>query len=469
MADAVRAYVEEHLPDLHADLDAWLRIPSVSADSERAGDVRRGAAWYADALRRTGFPVAELWETSDSNGTAGHPAVYAHWPSDDPDAPRVLVYGHHDVQPVDPLELWETPPFEPTVRGEELFARGAIDDKGQLLFHLLGLRAHLATTGRASPAVHLTVLAEGEEEIGSPNFVRLLREHRDALACDVAVVSDTGVFDRDTPSMCVGMRGMVYAQVNLHGPDVDLHSGMFGGAVPNPATVLARILAGLHDADGRVTLPGFYDRVAPLTDRERELLAALPFDEGQWLAGPASSRATAGEQGFSTLERIWARPTAEVHGILTGYTGAGQKTIIPTDAMAKVSFRLVADQRPSDVEAAFRAYVESAVPPGISCELTFMGGGVKPCLTPLDSPWLQAATRAMETAFGKRILYTREGGSGPEADIAEVLDVPVVFVGVGLPDDRIHAPNERVVLPMLATGAVAAGHLWSELAAARAS
>ena len=467
MSDTVRAYVEEHLADLHADLDAWLRIPSISADPEHADDVRRGAEWFAEALRRNGFPVAELWETKDADGRPGGPAVHAHWPSDEPDAPRVLLYGHHDVQPVDPLELWETPPFEPTVRGEELFARGAIDDKGQLLFHLLGLRAHLAATGRSSPAVHLTVLAEGEEEVGSPNFVRLLREHRGELACDVAVVSDTGIFGRDTPSMCVGMRGMVYAQLDLHGPDVDLHSGSFGGAVPNPATVLARVVAGLHDDAGRVTLPGFYDRVVPLSERDRELLAALPFDEQRWVEGPASSRSTAGEEGFSTLERVWARPTAEVHGILTGYTGAGQKTIIPTDAMAKVSFRLVAAQEPSEVAAAFRTYVESAVPQGISYTITFMGEGTKPCLTPLDSPWLQAATRAMEAAFGQRVLYTREGGSGPEAEIAEVLDVPVVFVGVGLPDDRIHAPNERVVLPMLTTGAVAAGHLWSQLAAVR--
>ncbi len=461
MSDPVRAYVEAHLADLHADLDAWLRIPSISTSPEHAGDVRRGAEWFAEALRRTGFPTVAVWETG------GDPAVFGHWPSEDPDAPRVTLYGHHDVQPVDPLELWDTPPFEPTIRGEELFARGAIDDKGQLLFHLLGLRAHLAVSGRSSPAVHLTVLAEGEEEDGSAHFAALLREHRAELAADVVVVSDTGIFDRETPSMCVGMRGMTYCQLDLHGPDIDLHSGSFGGAVPNPATVLTRLVAGLHDADGHVTLPGFYDRVADLTARERELLAALPFDEPAWVTGPASSRATAGEAGFSTLERIWARPTAEVHGLHAGYTGPGQKTIIPTDAMAKVSFRLVADQDPAEIEASMRAYVESAVPQGISCTLTFFSGGVKPCLTPLDSPWLQAATRAMERAFGQQVLYTREGGSGPEADLAEILDAPVVFVGVGLPDDRIHAPNERVVLPMLTTGAVAAGHLWAELATVR--
>ncbi|GAC1329578.1 MAG: dipeptidase [Mycobacteriales bacterium] len=463
-ANPVRAFVEEHfdafLHDPETGLEAWLRIPSVSADPARADDVRRSAGWLATAMRRTGFPTVEVWETVED----GHPAVYAEWPSEDADAPTVVVYGHHDVQPVDPEELWETPPFEPTVRGEQLFARGAIDDKGQVAFHLLGLAACLETTGRHSPPVHLKVLVEGEEEVGSPHFPRLLADHRDRLRCDVVVVSDTGIFDRDTPSMCVGMRGLAYCQIDLHGPDVDLHSGSFGGAVPNPATALARLLAGLHDEQGRVMLAGFYDRVQPLSDRERELVGRLPFDEAAFLA-TATSRAAAGEDGYSTLERVWARPTCEVNGLWGGYSGPGQKTIVPTDAHAKVSFRLVADQSQDDVETALRAYVEAAVPAGIEAKVEFYGGGVRPCLTPLDAPALQAAIRAMERAFDSEVLITREGGSGPEADLAEVLGVPVVFLGVGLPDDRIHAPNERVVLPMLAKGAEAVGHLWPELAA----
>jgi acetylornithine deacetylase/succinyl-diaminopimelate desuccinylase-like protein len=457
-ADPVEAFVQAHLGDLHRDLDDWLRIPSISADPAHAADVRASALWLQQALTRTGFPTVEVWETG------GHPAVFAHWPSGVAGAPRVLLYGHHDVQPVDPVELWLTPPFEPTVRGDELFARGAIDDKGQVLFHLLGLRAHLAATGRTAPEVDLLVLVEGEEEVGSPHFRALLEGRRAELGADVVVVSDTSVYDRDTPSMCTGMRGLVYCQLDLHGPDVDLHSGSFGGAVPNPATALARMLAALHDDQGRVTLPGFYDRVAALSARERDLVARLPFDEAAFLA-TADSRATAGEQGFTTLERLWARPTAEVHGLLAGYTGPGQKTIIPTDASAKVSFRLVTDQRPEEVEQAMRAHVVAHTPAGIQANVTFFGDGVRPCLTPLDSPWLQAATRAMQRAFGAEVLYTREGGSGPEADLAEVLAAPVVFVGVGLPDDRIHAPNERVVLPMLTRGAVTAGHLWRELAA----
>lgn len=460
-SSAERAFVLAHVEDLHADLDAWLRIPSVGADPAHAGDVQRSAEWLADAFRRTGFPTVEVWEAS------GGPAVFAEWRSDDEQAPTVVVYGHHDVQPVDPLELWETPPFEPTVRGEELFARGAVDDKGQVAFHLLGLRAHLAATGRRSPAVHLRFLVEGEEEQGSPGFADLLRQHRDRLGCDVVVVSDTGVFDRATPSICTAMRGMTDCEVRLHGPDVDLHSGSFGGAVPNPLHAMARLLADLHDEHGTVQLPGFYDRVRPLTAHERELFARLPFDEDRWVRETARSRGTAGETGWTTLERVWARPTAEVNGMWGGYTGPGHKTIVPSDAYAKVSFRLVADQEPAQVQAAFREFVAARTPEGITADLQFYGPGVRPCATPLDHPALQAVTRAMERAFDSEVLYTREGGSGPEADLADVLGAPVVFLGVGLPDDRIHSPNERVVLPMLHRGAEAAAHLWRELARAQ--
>lgn len=458
LLDRVRTYVADHAGELHADLDAWLRIPSISAAPEHATDVTRSAEWLSHRLVALGFPVVETWATSL------HPSVFAEWPCGGPDAPTVLLYGHHDVQPVDPLESWETPPFEPTVVGDELRARGAIDDKGQVLFHLLGLAAHLAVTGRDAPRVNLKVLVEGEEEIGSVNFPTLLKERKDRLSCDVVVVSDTSMHSRDVPSMCVGMRGLVYAQVDLHGPDIDLHSGSFGGAVPNPATVLARIFGTLHDDQGHVTLDGFYDRVVPLSDRERELIERLPFDESEWLSAVAKSRAAVGESGFTTYERLWARPTAEVHGMSAGYTGAGQKTIVPTDASGKVSFRLVFDQRPAEVEVAFRTHVLRHTPDGIEATIQFFGDGVKACLTPLDHPALQAATRAMGRAFGSEVLYTREGGSGPEADLAEILEAPVIFLGVGLPDDRIHAPNERVIVPLLETGAVAAALLWDELA-----
>jgi acetylornithine deacetylase/succinyl-diaminopimelate desuccinylase-like protein len=450
--NAVRAYVADHVAELLADLDEWLRIPSISSDPASAPDVRRSAEWAAERFRRAGFST-EVWETG------GLPAIYAERLVG-PDSPTVVVYGHHDVQPVDPLELWETPPFEPTIRGEELFARGAADDKGQVLFHLLGLEAALAAHGQIG--VNLKFLVEGEEESGSPNFPDLLRRERDRLRCDVVVVSDTGVWDRDTPTVCTAMRGLVHCDVDFHGPATDLHSGSFGGAVPNPATELARLLSRLHDADGHVAVPGFYDRVERLSERERALFAALPFAEDEWLA-TAESTATAGEAGFTTLERIWARPTAEVNGISGGYAGPGGKTIVPAKANAKLSFRLVFDQRPAEVIESVTRWVHDNTPAGIRAEVSWEGQGVKPCLTPLDHPALQACMTAMERAFDKPCLPMREGGSGPEADLAEILEAPVVFLGVGLPDDRIHAPNERVVLPMLYKGAEAAAYLWEEL------
>ncbi len=453
-----RTYVADHIEDLHQDLRSWLAIPSISADPTRAGDVRRNAEWLADAFTRTGFPTVEIWETP------GQPAVFAEWPAAEPDAQTVVVYGHHDVQPVDPEELWERPPFEPTIVGDELYARGASDDKGQLLFHLLALRAHLSATGRTSPAVTLRYVIEGEEESGSPHFADLLRERRARLDCDVIVVTDTGVFGRDTPSICMGMRGLADGEIRFHGPDGDLHSGSFGGAVPNPLTELAKLLAALHDENRVVQLPGFYDDVVPLTDAERAAFAKLPFDEQEFLTGPAQSRAAVGEAGYSTLERIWARPTAEINGFWGGYTGPGHKTIVPSDAYAKLSFRLVANQDPAKIQASLQEFVRQHTPDGITATVEFFGGGVKPSLSPLDHPATQAVLRSMERAFETDILLTREGGSGPEADLAEVLGAPVVFLGVGLPSDRIHAPNERVVLPQLYKGAEAAAYLWSELA-----
>jgi acetylornithine deacetylase/succinyl-diaminopimelate desuccinylase-like protein len=461
-----RAFVSAHLDDLHGDLDAWLRIPSISADPVHAPDVAASAEWLAGALRRTGFPTVEIWPTP------GAPAVFAEWPSADTGAPVALVYGHHDVQPVDPPELWEHPPFEPTVvegpDGPELHARGAIDDKGNVAFHLLGIRAHLAATGRATPAVTVKLLVEGEEESGSPHFAALLHERRDRLACDVVVVSDTGMAAPDVPSAVTAMRGLADAEITLRGPAVDLHSGSFGGAVPNPLHALAGLLAKLHDDSGRVALPGFYDKVRPLSDRERELLSRVPFDEQAWLAGPAASRATYGEAGYSTPERTGARPTAEVNGMWGGYTGPGHKTIIPAEAHAKVTFRLVSDQRPEDVGPLLRAWVEAHVPEGIVAEVHTPPGGVAPCASDLDSPAMDALLRAIGQAFDTDpadVLFTREGGSGPEADLVEVLGAPLLFLGAGLPTDRIHSPNERVLLPMLHRAAEAAAHLWRELAA----
>ncbi|MDQ1742999.1 MAG: hypothetical protein QOE23_1338 [Pseudonocardiales bacterium] len=458
MTNDVRAYVTDHSAELLADLDDWLRIPGISAQPEHRDDVIRSAEWFADACRRTGFPTVEIWPT------AGMPTVYAEWPSADPDAPTVLVYGHHDVQPVDPIELWNTDPFDPTIDGPVLRARGASDDKGQMLFHLLGIRAHLAVTGAQAPAVTLKFLIEGEEESGSPHFEPLLAERRDRLDCDVIVITDTGMLAEDIPSAVTGMRGMVSAEVSFHGPDLDLHSGVFGGAVPNPADATARLAAALHDADGRVQIPGFYDDVLELTDRERELLAKVPFDQERFLA-TSKSRALAGEAGYSTLERLGARPTAEVNGIGGGYQGPGAKTIVPSDAFVKLSFRLVANQRPAAIRSAIEAFVAEHTPTGISSRITWEGEGVAPCLVPIDNPAYQALSNAICTAFdAELILPTREGGSGPEAALQKSLEAPMVFLGVGLPDDQIHAPNEKVTLSMLYKGAEAAAHLWREFA-----
>jgi acetylornithine deacetylase/succinyl-diaminopimelate desuccinylase-like protein len=455
----VREFIAEHAQEFSAALREWLAIPSVSADPARHGDVRRSAQWLVAHLSKTGFPVAEVWESK------GLPAVYAHWPAADAGAPNVLVYGHHDVQPAQIADGWDTEPFDPVERDGKIIGRGASDDKGQVLFHALGLRALLAASGAAAPPVSITMLIEGEEESGSPYFADLLRERKADLNPDVIVVSDTTMWAADVPSICTGMRGMAEAEIALTGPSRDLHSGSFGGGVPNPVHALASLLAGIHDRNGRVLLPGFYDQVLPLSDAERELLAMLPFDEKQWLADAGDSRAAYGEANYSTLERIWARPTAEVNGIWGGHTGPGPKTIIPRTAHAKISFRLVADQDPVAVLESLREYVRANTPDGIVATVT-PGHGVRACRSAIDSPAVAAARRAMERAFGREVLFTKEGGSGPEADLADILGAPLVFVAVGLDADQIHAPNEYVDLSRLLSGAESTAYLWEELAAA---
>jgi acetylornithine deacetylase/succinyl-diaminopimelate desuccinylase-like protein len=460
-----RQYIEEHAAEFFGSLSQWLAIPSISADPAHRNDVGRSADWLKTHLSETGFDVAEVWPSGEP-GSAGLPAVFAEWRASDPDAPVVLVYGHHDVQPAEPLEEWGSPPFDPVQRDGLLLARGASDDKGQVLFHALGVRANLAASGEAAPPVTLKLLIEGEEESGSPHFADLLRANRERLGCDVIVVTDTSIWAANVPSMCVGMRGLVDAEVSLRGPERDLHSGSFGGGVPNPLHAMVSLLAGLHDADGRVTLPGFYDSVLPLSDEERALFARLPFDEKAWLAEAGNSGAAGGEAGYSTLERIWARPTAEVNGMRGGYTGPGGKTIIPAEAHAKLSFRLVANQEPAAILTGLREYVRQHTPPGIEATVISTGQGVRPCFSPTDSPAVLAGRRAMERAFGQQVLFTREGGSGPEADLADILAAPLVFLGVGLDSDRIHAPNERVDMALLLKGAESAAYLWDELAAA---
>src|ERR1700733_265948 len=453
------AYVNAHAREFIDDLKQWLALPPISADPEHHDDVRRSAEWLASHLKTIGFPVAEVWDTAPD----GLPAVFAEWPAADPQAPKVLVYGHHDVQPVEPLAEWDHPPFEHAERDGLLLARGASDDKGQVLFHSLGIRACLAVSRAEQPPVTIKLIVEGGEEAGPEPFPPPPERERDRLACDVIVVSDTSMWAADVPSMCTGMRGLAAADVTLTGPVRDLHSGSFGGGVPNPLHAMAALLAGLHDEKGRVTLPRFYDRVLALSDEERELCARLPFDEQDWLTEAGRSGAAYGEAGFSTLERIWARPTAEVNGMWGGHTGAGGKTIIPAAAHAKVSFRLVADQDPADIVTSFGEYVRARTPAGLAATVTAQPG-VRPSRSPITSPAVRAGRRAMERAFGREVLFTKEGGSGPEADLAEILGAPLVFIAIGLDSDRPHAPNERVDLSLLLRGAEVSAYLWEELA-----
>lgn len=438
-----------------AELRAYLAIPSVSASPEHKADMQRCAGWTAEELRRIGLEHVRIIETS------GHPIVYADWLHAE-GAPTILFYGHYDVQPPDPLDLWLSPPFEATVRNGELFARGAVDDKGQVFMHFKALEAHLAQTSRLP--VNVKFIVEGEEEIGSPSLDPFIREHKDMLAADVVVISDSGMFDHGVPSLCYGLRGLVYFQIDLRGTSQDLHSGSFGGAVANPAFVLAQVLAQMKDKSGRIKIPGFYDAVRPLREEEREEFRRLPFQEPIYRQRLGAPRLF-GEKGYTTLERTWARPTFEVNGLLSGFTGEGSKTVIPAVAMAKVSMRLVPDQEPDTVAAQFEAYLRKVTPKTVELTVTRMHGG-KPWMTDFDNPFIQAAGRAIEKGFGKRPVFTREGGSIPVVSTFQAeLGVPIVLFGIGLPDENSHAPNEKLDLGNFFNGVVASAFLYQEVAA----
>jgi acetylornithine deacetylase/succinyl-diaminopimelate desuccinylase-like protein len=456
---ALSDYVEAERARIVDTLFEWLRIPSISAQPEHADNVRTSAQHCAELLRQAGMITVDILETE------GAPAVIGEWHEAGPTAPTIVVYGHHDVQPVDPLDEWTSPPFEPVVVDGECRARGAVDDKGQVLYEIEAARGLLQTAGKLP--VNLTFLIEGEEEIGSPNFEALLRRERERLRCDAVVVSDTTMWAPDVPSMCVGMRGLVAFDITVRTSDIDLHSGTFGGAVPNAARLVAELATALHDDDGRVAVPGFYDDVRPLTEAEKSSLDALPFDEDRFRQ-QAKVRRLEGEGGQTTLARTWVRPTAEIVGITGGYGGAGIKTIVPATANFKVAFRLVPDQDPAVVAKAFTAWVHERVPDGVDVEVREVGG-VAPALTPVDHPYIGALSRAIERVWGKAPLFTREGGSGPEEALGRVLEAPVLYLGIGLPDDRFHAPNERMVMDQFWRGLLAAGELWNEIGALRDS
>lgn len=450
-------YIHLHRHRILDVLSTWLRVPSISADPAHAGAVVESAELVAEQLREAGLEHVQLLATG---GGSGAPAVYADWLHAGPPAPTVLIYGHHDVQPVDPLDEWTSPPFVPVIVDGELRARGAIDDKGQVLYEIEASRGLLESRG--SLPVNVKFLIEGEEEVGSPNFEALLAERRDLFACDIVVVSDTGMIAPDVPSSTVGMRGLVAFDVALRTASLDLHSGVWGGTVPNAADLAATVAAALHDGDRRVTIPGFYDRVRTLTPTEQASLNAQPFDEAEFRAQAGGVGFLVGEKGFSALERVGVRPTAEVVGIHGGYGGPGIKTIVPATAGLKVALRLVPDQDPTEISAAFRAWLADQVPAGVEMTVT-PEGAVAPALTPIDHPSVAALATAIERVWGKPPLFTREGGSGPEEALGRVLDAPVLFLGVGLPGDRIHAPNERMVMEQFWKGLLAAGELLIEL------
>ena len=446
-------YLDSHRPAFEADLCEFLRIPSVSADPERQADVRRGAEWVAEWLKRLGL-ATELIETP------GHPVVYAESPAV-PGAPTVLVYGHYDVQPPDPLDEWITPPFEPTIRDGNIYARGATDDKGQLFTHLASVQAWMSTAGRLP--VQVKYLIEGEEEVGSENLDAFIAENIKRLACDCIVISDTSQFAPGQPAITYGLRGIAYFELRLAGPRQDLHSGTFGGGVVNPAVVLTQMLSALFDERGRVQVPQFYDDVEPLSEAEREQLQALPFNEAHFME-QLGVDGLGGENGYSTLERRWVRPSCDINGLWSGYQGEGAKTVLPARAGAKLSFRLVPRQDPAKITADLRSFFESLTPSGITMELIEFHGGPG-IVVSLESPYIQAASEAIEDGFGRAPVMIREGGSIPVVTtFQEQLGADILLLGWGLGDDNTHSPNEKFCLADFHRGTKASAHLWKRLA-----
>jgi len=451
-------YIQERRSAFVEELKGFLRIPCVSTKSEHKADMLKAAEWLVEQMRGMGLEHVEILPT------AGHPVVYADW-LHAAGKPTALVYGHYDVQPAEPLELWTTGPFDPTVRNGELYARGAVDDKGQVFMHLKALEAHLKTTGRLP--VNVRLLIEGEEEIGSPNLDAFIAKHKDMLKADAVVISDTAMIAKDAPGITVGLRGLVYFQIDVEVAKSDLHSGGFGGAIENPAMALAQLLAKLKDRNGRIAIPGFYDDVRRLPAEERRALARLPFSEKKFqkdLGAPALF----GEKGFTTLERLWARPTLEVNGVYSGFIGEGAKTVLPCRAMAKISMRLVPNQDPGKIARLFVQHVKRLAPKTVRLKVTEVSGRGMPWLVPTNHPSLQAVARAIEKGFGKRPVYTRTGGTIPVvATLDRLLKAPILLMGIGLPDENAHAPNEKLDLDNLHHGMLSAAYLFEELAEGR--
>jgi acetylornithine deacetylase/succinyl-diaminopimelate desuccinylase-like protein len=450
MSSAAVDFARQNQARFLEELKGLLRIPSISTLPEHNGDTRRAAETLAAEMQRIGLEKVRLIETgTDSNGgggKAGHPLVYGEWLHAQ-GKPTVLCYGHYDVQPPDPLDEWLTPPFEPGERNGNLYARGAVDDKGQMYMHLKALES-LFETGRNGASggklpVNVRVILEGEEEVGGEGIANFVREHPEELKADFALISDTEMFAPELPTLCVGLRGMIYTEIEVRGAKTDLHSGMYGGAAPNPFVALAQIIAGLKDREGKILIPGFYDDVEAPSAEEKAAWTRLPFDEEHYRATEVGSPVLTGEAGYSVLERTWARPTLDVHGMPGGFTGAGAKTVIPARAVAKVSMRLVPAMTPKKAFAQYKSFVESLTPKGVTVEVRLIHSA-DPLVIRTDNPYVTAAEAAMREVFGRETVFVRGGGSIPiVGDIERHLKIPAVMMGFGLPDDNLHAPNEK--------------------------
>ncbi|AFH48502.1 Acetylornithine deacetylase-like protein [Ignavibacterium album JCM 16511] len=434
------------------ELKEFLRIPSISTLPEHSRDMQTAAEFVAAKLKDAGMNKVEIFQTE------GHPLVYAEWLGA-PGKPTVLIYGHYDVQPVDPIELWESPPFEPTIKGDNIYARGATDDKGQMFVHIKSVEAYFKTYG--SLPLNVKFIIEGEEEIGSSNLTSFLKNNVELLKADAVLISDTSLYDVGVPTITYGLRGLAYMEVEVVGPNRDLHSGTYGGAVPNPINILAEMIAKLKDKDAKITITGFYKDVLKLTKEERQNFKALKFSEKEF-ARSIGIKKSVGEKGYSVLERIWARPTLDCNGIVGGFTGQGAKTVIPSKASAKISMRLVPNQDPKKIEKLFTKYIKQIAPDYVNVKVTSIHGGY-PVLAPLDHKATKAAARAMSKAFGKKTIFMREGGSIPiVVDFANRLKACPVLMGLGLDSENLHSPNEHFNLNHFKLGIKSSAYFLDE-------
>jgi len=453
VSQATNAFVESNRERFLDELKDFLRIPSISTLPEHKSDVRRAAEFVADSLKNAGLENVEIIQT------AKHPLVYADW-LHAPGKPTVLCYGHYDVQPPDPLELWTTPPFEPTIRDGNLYARGSADDKGQMYMHVKAVEALRAVNGTLP--VNLKFLIEGEEEIGGESVAKYVADNAAKLKADVALVSDTAMYAEGIPTLCIGLRGLIYTEIEARGAARDLHSGLYGGAAPNAVFALIELVSKLKDHTGRIMIPGMYGDVQAPSPAEKKSWESLPFNEQEFLKNEVGSKALTGEKGYSVLERVWARPTLEVHGIAGGFTGAGAKTVIPATATAKVSMRLVPNQNPDKIIAAYKKFVKENTPAGVEMDVRVLSSGAAIMVNP-DHPAINVAARAFKDILGRDTVFVRSGGSIPiVGDFAKHLGIPTVLMGFGLPDDGLHSPNEKYKLANYYSGIMTIAHFFEE-------